>query len=153
VVNDHPILGVGAGNFGVVSVRYLLRPGATQRDQYILNGDPPHNVYLNVLTELGAVGFALFVAILAISLRSALLAARLFAARGDPTMEFLARALFIGLVGLLVADFFSSALYSKQLWFLLAAGPALLALARRPRSSEPSGGRRLSQRLPVRAGG
>jgi O-antigen ligase len=149
-VSDHPILGVGAGNFGVVSVRYLLRPGADQRDVYILKGDPPHNIYLNVLTELGAVGFALFVAILAMCLRSALLAARAFAARGDPAMELLARALFIGLVGLLVADFFSSALYSKQLWFLLAACPALQALAERSAAAAPSSDTRPGQRLPVR---
>jgi hypothetical protein len=35
------------------------------------------------------------------------------------------------LVGLLAADFFISDQFSKQLWLLLALGPALLALARR----------------------
>jgi len=150
MVNDRPVLGVGAGNYGVASIHYLLRPGATQRDRYILKKDVPHNIYLNVLTELGVVGLVLFVVILALCLRSALLAARTFAARGDPTMELLARALFIGLVGLLVTDFFSSALYSKQLWFLLAAGPALLALAQRSPSGGPSDDGRLLQRLPAR---
>jgi hypothetical protein len=50
-------------------------------------------------------------------------------------MELLARGLFIALVALLVADFFSSALYSKQLYLLLAVGPALLAMASPKRAS------------------
>jgi O-antigen ligase len=144
MVNDRPVLGVGAGNFGVSSIHYLLRPGSTQRDDYIVvRHTVAHNIYLTVLAELGIVGLTLFVIILSTCLRCALLAARAFAARGDPAMEMLARALFIALVGLLVADFFSSALYSKQLWILLAAAPALLALARRPvaggRSDTPPG--------------
>jgi hypothetical protein len=43
----------------------------------------------------------------------------------------LGRALVIALVGMLAADFFASEQYSKQLWLLLALGPALLALAQR----------------------
>jgi O-antigen ligase len=132
IVNAHPINGVGAGNFRLVSVQYLLRPGRTDRDVYIVTKPKvPHNIYLNVLAELGIVGLALFAAILALSLRSTLRAVRAFASRGDTTMELLTRGLFIALVGLLVCEFFSPALYSKQLWFLLALGPAFLAIARR----------------------
>ena len=40
-------------------------------------------------------------------------------------------ALFIALVSLLAVGFFSSALYVKQFWVLLAAAPALHALAER----------------------
>jgi O-antigen ligase len=151
MVNDHPILGVGAGNFSVASIHYLLRPGATQRDKYIVgpSKEPAHNIYLTVLAELGVVGLALFVVILVACLRSVILAARAFAARGDPTMELLARALFIGLVGLLVTEFFSTALYSKQLWFLLAACPALLALAQRSAPRERPDDRPLLEQVPV----
>jgi putative inorganic carbon (hco3(-)) transporter len=132
MVEDRPVQGVGAGNFPVSSINYLLRPGRTEQDRLIV--DTPkvaHNIYLTVLAELGIVGLALFLVILGCCLRSALRAARLFAARGDPTMELLARGLFIGLFGLLVADFFSSQLFSKQLWLLLATAPAMLALAQR----------------------
>jgi hypothetical protein len=39
---------------------------------------------------------------------------------------------------MLAADFFASEQYSKQLWLLLAMGPALLALAQRaPDPSHP----------------
>jgi hypothetical protein len=37
----------------------------------------------------------------------------------------------VAILALLAADFFVSDEYSKQLWLLLALGPALLALAER----------------------
>jgi O-antigen ligase len=128
----HPITGVGVGNFPVASIHYLIQPGAVLRDEYIL--DRPlvaHNIYLHVLSELGIVGLTLFALILILSLRSMLDAARAFSIQGDRTSEILARTLFIAVVGFLAAEFFSSQLLSKQLWFLLATGPALQALAYR----------------------
>jgi putative inorganic carbon (HCO3(-)) transporter len=132
IVEDHPIRGVGAGNFPVSSIHYLLRPGRTDQDQYIIDTPKvPHNIYLQVLSELGIVGLTLFAVILASSLHCALLAAHKFARRKEQMMELLARGLFISLVGLLAAEFFSSQLFSKQLWLLLATAPALLAVAGR----------------------
>lgn len=132
MVDDNPIHGVGIGNFPVSSIHYLLRPGATQRDSFIIDDRKvPHNIYLAVLSELGVVGLTLFLLILAISLRCALRAARAFAARGDPTMELIARGLFIALVSILTSFFFSSALVSKQLWLLVAMAPALQVIAER----------------------
>jgi exopolysaccharide production protein ExoQ len=133
MVEDRPVHGVGAGNFPESSIHYLLRPGSTQRDEIIVDDKKvAHNIYLTVLSELGAVGLGLFVVILFVCLRCALRAAWRFAERDDLLMELVARGLFIALVSLLVADFFSSALYSKQLWVLLAMAPALLAMAERP---------------------
>jgi len=136
MVEDKPFTGVGAGNFPVSSIHYLLRPGTIVRDEFIV--DHPkvtHNIYLQVLSELGVVGLALFLALILTCLGCTLRAARAFRARGDPTMELLSRGLFIALVALLVADFFSSAVYSKQLYLLLAMGPALLSMASPSRSS------------------
>jgi hypothetical protein len=44
-------------------------------------------------------------------------------------MEVLARAQLVGTVGLLSSLFFSSDEYNKQLWLLLAMGPAFLAIS------------------------
>ena len=43
----------------------------------------------------------------------------------------IARATFVGLTGILAADFFVSGQFSKQLWLLLGLGPALLAMSKR----------------------
>jgi putative inorganic carbon (hco3(-)) transporter len=136
MAKDRPVAGVGAGNFPVASVHYLLRPGKTERDEIIVDKQKvAHNIYLTVLSELGTIGFALFAVILGQCLIRAGQAARLFRDRGDLTMELVARGLFLALISLFVADFFSSALYSKQLWVLLAIAPALIAVAGRPEGS------------------
>ena len=130
MVDAHPVTGVGTGNFSVSTIDYLLRPGATKRDIYIV--DEPktaHNIYLEVVAELGVPGIALFGLIVAISLLSAIDAARLFASRGQHETELLARGVLIALIGMLVAAFFSSELFSKQLWLLLAVAIALRSLA------------------------
>jgi O-antigen ligase len=132
MVQDRPMTGVGAGNFPVASIHYVLRPGATNRDEIIVDRRKvAHNIYLTVLSELGAVGFALFAVILGQCLVRAGQAARRFRDDGDLTMELVSRGLFLALISLFVADFFSSALYSKQLWLLLAIAPALLMIAER----------------------
>jgi hypothetical protein len=46
-------------------------------------------------------------------------------------MDLVSRAVFVGLIGILSADFFASEQFSKQLWLLLGIGPALLAIAQR----------------------
>jgi O-antigen ligase len=133
IARAHPVGGVGVGNFEAASPEYALRPGGIERAELIFAPQPfpAHNTYLQVLAEMGVPGLALFLAVIAICLACALRAARLWAQRQDVTMEALARAVFLALVGTLVADFFISVMYSKLLWALLALGPAMLAMARR----------------------
>ncbi len=89
-----------------------------------------HNMYLEVLAELGIVGAALFATILLFSLVCAFKAIEGFERSGDRGMEILSRALFVALVALLASDVFGSRQFSKQLWLLLSLGPAFLAIAR-----------------------
>lgn len=131
------VKGVGAGNFRVASIHYLLEPGAvTRSDQVISTPLVAHNTFLDVLAEEGIIGLSLFVAIILFSLGCTLRAAREFARRRDRGGEVLARALLIGLIGALVADTFLSQEYNKQLWLLLALGPALLSVARTESATE-----------------
>jgi O-antigen ligase len=130
VFEANPVRGVGAGNFPVVSVHYLLSPGVITASRYIV--DQPlvtHNTYLSLLAEQGVVGAALFIGILGFALRCYQLAWRASRQSEDRDLEILAYALFIGLVGFLAACFFISDEYSKQLWILLALAPALRRLA------------------------
>jgi O-antigen ligase len=135
MIEDHPVNGVGVGNFRTTSIHYLLRPGAIQRDEFIV--DRPqvtHNSYLHVLAELGIPGLVLFGGILTAGFVAALRAADAFRRRGDPYLETLARALVLALVALLVADFFASDQLNKELWLLLGLGAAMLGIARRERA-------------------
>ena len=131
MVEAEPVRGIGAGNFPNTSVHYLLEPGALVRDDFIV--DEPkvaHNMYLEMLAELGVVGLALFGGVLLFSLWCAARAARTFMRAGDTQLEIISRALFVALVGILASDFFGSRQFSKQLWLLMALTPALLAIAR-----------------------
>lgn len=130
MVEDKPVAGVGVGNFQTASIHYLLEPGAIRRDEFIV--DQPksaHNTYLQVQTELGAIGFAMFAAIILFAMLCMLRAARIFERRGERSLELIARALLIAVAGVLAADFFISEQYSKQLWLLLGLGPGLLGVA------------------------
>jgi putative inorganic carbon (hco3(-)) transporter len=84
MTEDKPGTGVGAGNFQRVSPQYLLEPGSITRDDFVL--DEPkqtHNIYLQVLAELGVPGLLLFGSIIGFSLYCAAGAARSFRALGD----------------------------------------------------------------------
>jgi O-antigen ligase len=131
MVQAHPVRGVGAGTFAESSVHYLLRPGSIKRDDFIV--DTPkaaHNMYLEVLAELGVVGLALFLAIIGFSLACLVRAVRRFNQIGDRQLEILSRAMFVALVGLLASDFFGSREFAKELWLLLSICPAVLAMSR-----------------------
>ncbi len=136
IVEAKPVTGVGAGNFEITSRRYLLQPGALGRsDLIIATPRVVHNTYLGIAAELGLVGLALFAILVLFAVGSTIRAARHFSALGDRGGEALARGLAVGLIGILVADTFISQEYNKQLWLLLALGPALLAIARSERAA------------------
>jgi O-antigen ligase len=74
---DHPVTGIGAGNFETVEPQYIRRPGITNPGMIIA----PHNLYLEIAAEQGIVGltaWALFYAgAVFVALRAALLSRRL----------------------------------------------------------------------------
>jgi O-antigen ligase len=141
MVQAHPFTGVGIGNFSVVSADYALQPGSITRPDLIFSSAPKitHNTYLQVLSEEGIPGLALFLITIATCMAAALKSAKLWARSDDAGMEALARAVFLGLVGMLAADFFISNMFSKLLWLLFALCPAMLAIARlEARRARPS---------------
>lgn len=131
MVSSHPVRGVGSGNFQLSSVHYLLQnPGVVRFDYFVDHPKVAHNTYLHVLAELGLVGLGLFLAIIGFAATCAFRAVQVFTKAGDRDMELLSRGLLLAMIGLLCADFFISAQYSKQLWLLLGLGPAMLAIAK-----------------------
>jgi O-antigen ligase len=135
IVAADPLTGVGIGNFPIESIDYLERPGALPQDQYVVS-EPleVHNIYLQNLAEIGLVGFLLFAAIIVCSLTACWRAARAFKDGIDRDFRLLAEATFVATVAVLVANFFAPGLYDKQMWLLLALGPALLSIARAQRA-------------------
>ena len=130
MVEDKPATGVGVGNFADRSADYLLQPGALQRSDLII--DTPkvaHNIYLESLAELGIPGLVLLLGIIFLSVRETLRAARRFREADHMRLEALSRALFAAQVGFLAAALFASIQFNKQLWVVLALGPALSWLA------------------------
>ena len=131
MIRDSPTNGIGAGNFPISSVHYLLEPGAIQRAEFIV--DTPkvaHNMFIGIWAEIGLVGLTLFLIVIGFSISSAARAAWAFQRLGNERMELLARAFTVTQVAYLSAGLFLSQEFSKQLWLLLAVGPALLAIAR-----------------------
>ena len=129
MIEDKPVTGVGIANFAQTSLHYVNEPGQlnTQNQGQALVA---HNIYLETLAELGIIGLVMFLGVLGFPLWTSLQAARNFAAAGDHRTEALARALFVAQMAMLAAAFFASIQYNKQLWSLLAFGPALLAVSR-----------------------
>lgn len=131
MVSAHPLQGVGSGQFANSSVHYLLRPGVIERGDFILSTPKvAHNTYLNIVSELGFVGGALFAAILIACVASLWLAIQHTRRDGDEKLEILLRGLLVGMGGYFVTLMFISENYAKLLWILLALGPALLAVVR-----------------------
>ena len=131
MLQDNPVLGVGAGNFQVAEYKYVDQVGPITRADIIV--DAPrvtHDTYLELADELGIPGLLAFLAIVIGSMSCALRAARLWERAGDPAYGLLARGLALGVIAQLTADIFITNEYEHLLWVLLALPPAVLAVAR-----------------------
>jgi len=132
VFRSHPIIGVGAGNFQVVEPAYSITDiNLTRPDLVVDLTKVVHNTYLQVLAEVGLIGFALFASIIVSAFALGMRAIRTFSKLHDLEMEILARGLVIGTIGMLAAFFFISAQHAKQIPLLLGALAALFAISRR----------------------
>lgn len=145
MTQDHPLGGVGMDNFTIVAPEYLQQNLDIHRSDLFLraNATEVHNTYLSVLAELGVVGLILFLVVLGTVLGVACRSARRLARGDDLEADLLARALIVGAAGMLVAYFFFSAEFEKQLWLIMGSLVALSTLAgaaRRPDASDPDGG-------------
>jgi O-antigen ligase len=130
MVQAHPVTGVGSGNFQEAAVHYVQGIGTLTAANLIV--DVPHvahNIYLELLADLGIPGLLAFLGVVVSCMLAAAKAARLFEAQGDVPMELIARSLVLALVAFMSADFFLSGEFSKQLWLTLALCPAVLALS------------------------
>jgi O-antigen ligase len=129
VAHDHPIFGVGAGNFVAAEPAYTLKNISLPRSDLIAKGYVAHSTYLNMLADYGAVGVALLLALIAAAMGTGLNAARTFGRRGDREMDILARGQLVALFGMLAAYSFQSGQFEKQLWLMIGFAAAVDAVA------------------------
>jgi O-antigen ligase len=131
MISARPVTGFGSGNFQVSAIHYVNQAGPISNANLIV--DVPHvahNIYLELLADLGVPGLLAFLGIVASCMGAAGRAALDFRRSGDRDLELISRCVLLSLVGFMTADFFLSGEFSKQLWLMLALCPALLLLAR-----------------------
>lgn len=131
IIRANPLLGVGLDNFGVAFDRYLPQTAGILSD--IGRGRGSHNTLLNVQSELGLVGLGLFVTMVGCTLQRGWRAIRAFKRQAERQLTMLATAVWLALIGLLVAGLFIEIQYWKLFWLGLALPEIMYRLAQSPR--------------------
>jgi len=137
---DHPVLGVGAGNYTVLYDRYADRVGSAARE-YDDPGEAhyPHNLYLEIGAETGLPGLLVFGAAVLAAFAGLRRARRWAQEKGDATIAAIAAGVALGLLGYLLSSLFLHGQLQRYLWLLLALAAAIDALSRRPDDSPAAG--------------
>jgi len=117
---DEPIHGVGLGNYPVVSNRYLKRD-VRNIDLFIRAPRTVHNTPLELLSELGAVGFTLFYSFIGSCVILAMRTLKRARTIEDPGMVAACRGILAALFGLIAASLTLSGMYVELLWILLGS--------------------------------
>jgi O-antigen ligase len=117
---QYPITGIGIGQFIALETRitHHMEPLVV------------HNMYLEVLAELGIVGFIAFMTIIWLSFSSFIQAARRFERSGDESAARLSWGWFYSLMAFCIAGVFLSNQYYIVFWFYLAMGEVLKRLSK-----------------------
>lgn len=123
---DHPILGVGLDNYPALYQGYSRELGIDPRTAE----RQPHNLYLEIASQLGIVGLVVFAVILFYLFRSLYRAQRTFLAGGLNDYADLTMAFSVGVVGYMTSSLFLHAAYGRYFWLLFGIGMALPQVAR-----------------------
>ena len=149
---EHPVVGLGAGNFRSSSLDLLQStPGVNDiAGNTGLTNRYVHNMYLETMTELGLVGFTLFVLILVLTGWYLIRVVRRARRERDGVLERISLALLVTFVGLGISGFFLSLELNKPLWIIVGLALALDSMSRkrsRPVEAKPPE-RAVPERLP-----
>jgi O-antigen ligase len=126
-MQQHPLLGVGAGNFS--TAEGTISPVARASVMRGVKWSVAHNSYVQVAAELGVPGLILFLLMLSSTFRTlrAVQRVALPSRRGErsPPPAQLAQALAAALIAYMVGGFFLSLAYRDLLYVLLALAVGL----------------------------
>jgi putative inorganic carbon (HCO3(-)) transporter len=134
VFRDHPVLGVGPGQF---FERYSQQYGNALDLRFLAKNRRAHNLYLEIAADTGIVGLAAFLAIVAVTMVQLWsLGARWHERRTE--LSELAQALLLALVAYLACGLFLQLAYQRYFWFLLALANATIWMLRREAARDAS---------------
>jgi len=131
MVQDHPVLGVGIGNFRSVTSRYA-------EGEMLAEGLTAHNAYISVAAETGLVGLALFLLLHALALRSARSAIRLGSSLGLPELRVCGVIVEVNILVVMVMALSGSGEGNKVLWVLFGMAMSLGTFATRLGTRTPA---------------
>jgi hypothetical protein len=131
---DHPILGVGPGQYApFYSVAYQTRPEIAFKQLHETRR--AHNLYLEMAAETGLIGVTVFM-VIAIGVLVQLHRARRRWIEARPDLAALATALWLSIVAYLGTGLFLQLSHERYYWFLLALAGAALHIFRAEEETE-----------------
>jgi O-antigen ligase len=123
---ENPYLGLGGGGFEAQSLNLLhTTPGVDISASYIGADRPVHNAYLESLVDLGPLGLALFVLLVALTLFYFARAARRFRAAERTRLWRMSTGLAVSYLGLALSLVFLSIELGHMLWIFVGLACAL----------------------------
>lgn len=125
---DSPLLGQGPGGYRANAEQYVADDVADTAHVEV-----PHQMYLDVSSELGLLGLAAFLTMMGAAVLGGLRALR------HPTRSGVAAACLASFAGIAVAATFLSEQYYLPLWLLVAIGAAIDPVHARDLSAGPAG--------------
>jgi O-antigen ligase len=144
---DHPVLGVGPGNYDFDYLKYNAIVGMDERHQQ----REAHNLFVQTAAETGLVGLAAFIYLLVTILWQTWRASIKFRNKGAVRLASVTWALEIGMGVYLLLSFFLHGAYFRH--FMLLFALAALAVSLTPRAAPLARRRRASRRHEVETGG
>ncbi len=131
---DHPVIGVGAGNFNAHYQDYSRRLGLDPRR------DPrsAHSLYLEVASERGVLGLTVFFAIIGSAYWSLRQAEKRYLRLGMKDFADLTVAISAGLTAYLAAALFLHDLFIRYFWVLIGIAWAAASIAKQVHRSSKS---------------
>jgi O-antigen ligase len=112
---DRPFFGVGLSNYSLGYLEYSKSVGVSDT----IHGHAAHDLYLEVLSELGLIGLTAFITMVLAALRTVWDARKRFLQLKLPQYASIATALGIGFVGYLTAALFIHGPYPRYFYLLL----------------------------------
>lgn len=124
--SDHPLIGLGAGQYTPHYAQYATRIGLDERRER-----EPHNSYLEMAAESGVLGLAAFLGLLGTMIVTSLRSRARLVRNGELAAGHLAEALIAAMLGYGIAAVFLHQAFPEYLWLLLGLAAGVWTLSAR----------------------